>query len=328
MTKILITGCAGFIGSHLAERLLDKGHTVIGIDNFDPFYDRVVKEGNLSHFAEHDNFEFYEIDIANKRSLKALPVPDVVIHLAAKAGVLPSLKDPAGYINANIVGTNNLLEFMKGNEVGKLVFASSSSVYGNTPEMPFKETGFVDRPISPYAFTKRSCELMNYNYHHLYNFDILNLRLFTVYGPRQRPDLAIHKFINLIRQGKPIDMYGDGSTSRDYTFVFDTVTGLEAALEYVMNNERVYEIVNLGNNHPVKLIDLINTIYELMNEKPNINPMPMQPGDVDITYADISKAQKLLGYNPSTTIKEGLSSFIKWFNERKQKQSKRPLPLL
>lgn len=317
MAKILLTGCAGFIGSHLTERLLDEGYEVVGIDNFDPFYDRAVKERNLKVLQARDGFQFMEANIIKAEELADLPDFDVVVHLAAKAGVLPSLKDPQGYIDTNITGTNNLLELMKQRDKKKLVFTSSSSVYGNNKSIPFRETDPVDEQISPYAFTKKSCELMNYSYHHLYGMDILNLRLFTVYGPRQRPDLAIHKFIKLIDADQPINMYGDGSTARDYTFVKDTVDGFVRAVKYVEANTGVYEVLNLGNNQPVKLKDLIDAIYSAMGKQPNIHVMPMQPGDVNITFADISKAKQLLGYEPGTSLQEGLKAFIDWYYEQK-----------
>lgn len=317
MYHVLLTGCAGFIGSHLTERLLAEGHTVTGIDNFDPFYARSAKEANLALLLPHPNFRFLEVDLVDTAAVMALDEKaDVVIHLAAKAGVLPSLKDPVAYIDTNIKATNNLLEWMRSKGIVKMLFASSSSVYGNNKKVPFSEIDAVDEQISPYAFTKRSCELMNHSYHHLYGFDILNLRLFTVYGPRQRPDLAIHKFVKMIKAGEPITMYGDGSTARDYTYVADTVDGFVKALHYVMNHTKVFEIVNLGNNGPVKLSDLIAAIYAAMGAQPNIIPMPMQPGDVDITYADITKAQQLFGYQPTTTLQEGLKQFITWYHER------------
>lgn len=318
MADILLTGCAGFIGSHLTERLLADGHQVIGIDNFDAFYPREAKQRNLSTLLGKQGFAFNEIDITNAEALFALKEDfEVVVHLAAKAGVLPSLKDADGYINTNIRGTNNLLELMVARDVKKLLFASSSSVYGNNKSIPFRETDAVDEQISPYAFTKRSCELMNHSYHHLYNLDILNLRLFTVYGPRQRPDLAIHKFVKLIDGGQPITMYGDGTTARDYTFVKDTVQGFVNALSYILTHEDVFEILNLGNHKPVQLKELISSIYEAMGKVPDIERKPMQPGDVDITFADISKAQALIGYNPSTNLSDGLEAFIKWYYEQK-----------
>jgi nucleoside-diphosphate-sugar epimerase len=317
MYNVLLTGCAGFIGSHLTERLLAEGHAVTGIDNFDDFYPRAAKVANLQLLLPHANFTFIELDLADTDAVMAMDAKaDVIIHLAAKAGVLPSLKAPVAYINTNITATNNLLEWMRTKGINKMLFASSSSVYGNNKKIPFAETDSVDEQISPYAFTKRSCELMNYSYHHLYGFDVLNLRLFTVYGPRQRPDLAIHKFVKMIKAGQPITMYGDGSTARDYTFVADTVDGFMKAMQYLMTHNKVYDIVNLGNNGPVKLKDLIDAIYESVGAQPNIIPMPMQPGDVDITYADITKAQQLFGYQPNTTLQEGLKQFINWYNER------------
>lgn len=316
MQRILLTGCAGFIGSHLGESLLKAGYSVVGIDNFDPFYPREQKERNLAQLS-HPNFTFFEADLADKATYDKLPTDiDVVIHMAAKAGVQPSLKDAPDYIETNIMASNNLLEFMKRNDIKKMLFASSSSVYGNNKKIPFEETDAVDEQISPYAFTKRSGELMNYCYHHLYNIDILNLRLFTVYGPRQRPDLAIHKFVKLIKSGESITMYGDGSSARDYTFVADTVAGFMAALDYLLSHNNVFEIVNLGNNTPVKLSELIDAVYEVLGTEKQVNQIPMQPGDVNITYASINKAQKLFGYNPQTSLKEGLQSFVNWYNEQ------------
>jgi len=314
LSAILLTGCAGFIGSHVAERLLNQNYKVIGIDNFDAFYKNSIKRKNLEYSLAHQNFQFHELDITDAEALKKIETPvDAVIHLAAKAGVLPSIKDPVGYTRVNINGTQNILDWILERKVKKLVFASSSSVYGNSKQIPFKESVTMDMPISPYAYTKRSCELLNHVYHHLYGIDILNLRFFTVYGPRQRPDLAIHKFVELIQKGEPVTMYGDGSTARDYTFVEDTVSGVVNALQYVIQNEQVFDTVNLGNNQPVPLKELIDTLYELMGAKPNIKKMPMQPGDVDITYADISKAQSLFNYQPKKKFKEGLKDFIEWY---------------
>lgn len=318
MKTILITGCAGFIGSHLTESLLEQEYNVIGIDNFDAFYDRQIKHNNLKRSSNRSNFHFIEADICNKNTFIEIKQSiDVVIHIAAKAGVLPSINDATGYINTNIQGTNNILEFIKERKIKKMLFASSSSVYGNNKVVPFSEEHPVENLISPYAFTKRSCELMNHVYHHLYGIDIINLRFFTVYGPRQRPDLAIHKFVKLIDSGKEITMYGAGDTARDYTYINDTVSGIVSALSYLNNNDNVFEIINLGNNQPVKLIDLINTIYKAMDIKPNVKVLPMQPGDVDITFADISKAEKLLGYVPKTSINEGIRKFINWYYEQK-----------
>jgi UDP-glucuronate 4-epimerase len=313
MKTILVTGCAGFIGSNLSLSLLKKGNKVIGIDNFDSFYSKSLKEANLEKLKGFENFEFLPIDITDKQAYNLLnPALDLVVHLAAKAGVLPSLKDPDAYIKTNIIGTNILLEWMNLNNVKKMVFASSSSVYGNNKKVPFAEEDTVNEQISPYAFTKRACELMNYNYHYLYHFDIVNLRFFTVYGPSQRPDLAINKFFSLIKQNKTIEMYGDGTTARDYTYIDDIVSGIEGAIDYVLTKNSVYEIVNLGNNSPVSLHTLVHSIYEVLDKMPNTINKPMQPGDVNVTYADISKAKKLFGYSPTTQLKDGLIKFNEW----------------
>lgn len=318
MSNILVTGCAGFIGSHLSEKLLGEGHRVIGIDNFDPFYDRPVKERNMSNFSEHDNFTFHEIDLADKdsldKSLNSDPV-DIIVHLAGKAGVRPSIEDPQGYIRANIVATQNILDMMKEKGIMKMAFASSSSVYGNTKEIPFHEGQDVSNPISPYAFTKKSCELMNHTYYSLYGLDVINLRFFTVFGPRQRPDLAIHKFTRLILEGEEIPMYGDGSSSRDYTYFEDTVRGIIGAIDYLLRNSGIYETINLGNNHPVKLSDMISAIEKATGVNVKIKQLPMQPGDVDITFANIEKAKKLLGYNPQYSFEEGVRNFVEWYRK-------------
>ena len=316
MQTILVTGCAGFIGSHVCERLLDLGYKVIGIDNFDDFYSRELKEKNLSIFKERDRFLFLELDLSEKGAFTQLKDSiDVVIHLAAKAGVLPSLNNPAAYINVNIAGTNLLLDFMVERGIKKLLFASSSSVYGNNTKTPFCESDEVNGPISPYAFTKRSCELMNYSYHNLYDMDIINLRFFTVYGPRQRPDLAIHKFFKLIYDKRAIQQYGDGSSARDYTFVDDTVSGILGALDYINSHNKIFEIVNLGNSSPISLKELIASIYDSIGLASNIEQQDMKPGDVNITYANIEKAKAMFNYQPQTTLKAGLESFKSWFQE-------------
>ncbi len=310
---ILVTGAAGFIGSHLTLFLLDKGHKVIGIDNFDPFYPRSIKEHNLALFLKHPNFSFFESDIRFYSELAVIPTFGTVVHLAAKAGVRPSIEAPQDYIDTNITGTHNLLKLCVDRGCRKIAFASSSSIYGNSKHIPFVEEGHEYAPISPYAATKRSNELLNYTYHHLYNLDILNLRFFTVYGPRQRPDLAIHKFVKLISEGKPIPMFGDGSTSRDYTYVSDTVQGIYGAIQYLWSNEGVFDTVNLGNNTPVKLTDLIAGIGAALGVEPIIEQQPMQEGDVEITFANIDKARSLFGYSPDTKIDAGLSKFVQWY---------------
>lgn len=318
MHKILVTGCAGFIGSHLTEKLLEMSYTVIGIDNFDPFYEISIKKNNLSAVINHPNFQFHELDLTDFAILeKSFPKKvDVVVHLAGKAGVRPSIEDPAGYIKANIVATQNVLDVMKLRGINKLAFASSSSVYGNTKEIPFNENMDVSNPISPYAATKKACELINHTYHYLHQFNIINMRFFTVFGPRQRPDLAIHKFTKLIREGKQITMFGDGSTARDYTYIEDTISGILGAINYLQHHEIVYETVNLGNNHPVLLRDMIAAIYEATHRIPNIKQLPMQPGDVEITYANISKAKNLFGYHPKFEFKEGVRKFVEWYDSR------------
>jgi nucleoside-diphosphate-sugar epimerase len=312
-TRVLVTGAAGFIGSNLSDFLLDEGLEVIGIDNFSAFYPRPIKERNLSGLLEHPSFTFFEADIRKGEDLEDLPDFDLLVHLAAKAGVRPSIEDPQAYIDTNITGTRNLLDLCVKRGVKKIAFASSSSIYGNSKHIPFIEEGHEYEPISPYAFTKRGCELMNHTYHHLYDLDILNLRFFTVFGPRQRPDLAIHKFVRLMDEGAPIPMFGDGSTSRDYTFVGDTVRGIYGAMNYLQNNTGVFETVNLGNNRPISLKDMIASIAEVMGVEPVIHQLPMQDGDVNITYASIVKAKKLFSYDPQTPFEEGLEIFVDWY---------------
>ncbi|GAB3293417.1 Rossmann-fold NAD(P)-binding domain-containing protein [Hymenobacter tenuis] len=319
MASILVTGCAGFIGSHLAERLLHDGHRVVGLDNFDPFYNRSRKQHNLAACLHHPRFSFHEADLRHGLDalVDALPADpiDLVVHLAAKAGVGPSVREPIPYLENNVLGTTYLLEWMRHRDIQKLFFASSSSVYGNTPEQPFREDmNLLASCISPYASSKLSGEQLTYTYHHLYGLDVLNARFFTVYGPRQRPDLAIHKFVTLLRAGKPIPVFGDGSTARDYTYVLDTVDGIARGVQYLLGHTRVFETINLGNNRPVNLLELIAAVGTAVGVEPQLAFQPMQAGDVDITYADISKAQQLLGYSPSTTLAEGLQQFVHWMD--------------
>ncbi|MFN8322061.1 MAG: GDP-mannose 4,6-dehydratase [Chitinophagales bacterium] len=320
MKKILVTGCCGFIGSHLAEALLSQGYEVHGIDNFDPFYPRTIKEDNLRIINRYEVFKFFETDLRLSDFEKKMDHNnyDVVIHLAGKVGVLPSISQINDYIDSNIIATANLLNYMKKASIKKMIFASSSSVYGNNRSVPFCEKDMVNEPISPYAFTKRSCELLNFNYHHLYDFDIINLRLFTVYGPRQRPDLAIYKFVRNIDLGLPITVYGNGATSRDYTYVSDIVSGFSAALNYILSHNMVFELVNLGNMKPIKLTDLISTIAQVMNKSPAIDVSDIKPGDVTITYADISKARKIFDYDPATNLQDGIRHFVEWYYKNKK----------
>lgn len=317
--KVIITGCAGFIGSSSVELFLEKGHTVIGVDNFDTtLYSRDSKEKNIKNALRNPAFQFIEGDILDEKLYTNLPTDiDCVIHLAAKAGVRPSIQNPAGYAEVNIKGTLNILEWMKENQIRKMVFASSSSIYGNNKKIPFSEDDTTDKPISPYAASKKACELLNYTYHHLAHIDVVNLRFFTVFGPRQRPDLAIRKFVDLISQDKPVTLYGNGESARDYTYITDITNGIYAAFGYLLSNTSVYEIINLGNNTPMKLIDLVKGIGEILNKKPDIKFEPMQPGDVDITFADITKAKQILKYSPTFGMKEGIEEYIKWNNTNK-----------
>ncbi len=308
--RILVTGAAGFIGSNLIRSLLQGDrYCVIGLDNFDPFYPRTEKEKNISPYADDKNFRFYEGDIRNKADLDALDDIDIIVHLAAKAGVRPSIKDPILYQEVNVGGTQNLLEFARRRKITQFVFASSSSVYGINEHVPWSEEDKL-MPISPYASTKLSCEMLGHVYSHLYGIRFLALRFFTVYGPGQRPDLAIHKFFKSIINGEAIPVFGDGSTSRDYTYVEDTVKGIEAAISYESSN---FEIINLGNHRTIALSDLITSIEDSCGKKAIIDRHPEQPGDVPQTYANIHKAQKLLRYHPSTDLKTGLDNFYSWY---------------
>lgn len=321
MNKIktyLITGGAGFIGSTLTERLLNENNKVLCIDNFCDYYNPKLKEKNVEEFVKNKNYSLYRIDIRNRDDVKNVfdeNKIDVIVHLAAMAGVRPSIENPLLYQEVNGIGTQNILEEAKLHNVKSLVMASSSSVYGNCKEVPFKENMIVDYAISPYAATKKANEVMAHVYHKLNDMNIIMLRFFTVYGPKQRPDLAINKFTRLMLEGKSIPMYGDGTTSRDYTYVDDIVDGICKSCDYVINNDNVYEIINLGSNNPVSLKEMINTIGEVLNVEPKIEVLPMQPGDVDRTYADISKAKKLLGYSPKFTFKEGIQKFIDWYKD-------------
>ncbi|MDD3776898.1 MAG: GDP-mannose 4,6-dehydratase [Actinomycetota bacterium] len=317
MKNLLITGGAGFIGSSFIGRLLKSNYRgrIICLDDFNDYYSPAIKRSNIAEYRNYPNFLLYEADITDYESLvqlfKAHKI-DKIVHLAARAGVRPSIEDPLLYGKVNVSGTLNLLQLACQYKIHKFIFASSSSVYGNNQKIPFAEQDNVDFPISPYAATKKSGELICYTYHHLYEMDCFCLRFFTVYGPRQRPEMAIHKFVDLIEKGKPIHMYGDGSTSRDYTFIDDITQALETCLDRLQG----YQIFNLGNCHPITLKQLIRLIEQKLGKKAQIVPMEMQPGDVDITYADITKAKKWLDYNPATPIEEGIEKFITWYREK------------
>ncbi len=314
MTNILITGGAGFIGSHLTERLLSEGFRIICLDNFDTFYDPQIKRENIRHYLTNNNFTLVEGDIRDMKLLADIfdgARIDVVVHIAARAGVRPSIKEPQLYYDVNVRGTTNLLEMAKDYQIKKFIFASSSSVYGENKKVPFSEDDNVDYPISPYAATKKAGELICFTYHHLYNLPVCCLRFFTVYGPRQRPEMAIHKFTRLVYEGKSIPVYGDGTSKRDYTYIEDIIAGITAAIQ----KDLAYEIINLGESKTVGLSGLISLIEGNLQKKAMIEWLPQQPGDVPVTFADIDKARRLLGYNPCVDIKEGISRFVKWFLE-------------
>lgn len=311
---IIITGCAGFIGSHVVDKLLGMGKNVLGIDNFDPFYDQSIKMKNIHHNLANESFIFCRADIREKAEMEKLfnnNEIDILIHLAARAGVRPSIQDPLLYQDVNIRGTMNLLEISREHDIKNFVFGSSSSVYGINEKIPFEEDDPVDKAISPYAATKKACETFCYTYHHLYGIPITSLRFFTVYGPRQRPEMAIHKFTRSIDEGKVIEMYGDGKSRRDYTYISDIVNGIIAAVDKKLG----YEIINLGNSNVVELRYLIQLIEENLGKSARIQKMPDQPGDVPVTYADISKAKKLLGYEPEVRIEQGIENFVNWYKE-------------
>lgn len=315
--KILVTGAAGFIGSHVCKHFTALGNHVIGIDNFDPFYPKKFKNLNIAALKGNDLFQFHEADIRDAKALNTIfseNQVDQVIHLAAKAGVRPSIESIADYYDVNVNGTVCLLEAMRANNVKKMLFASSSSVYGNNPKVPFSEADTVDNPISPYASTKKSGELLCHVYCHLYGFDITCLRFFTVFGPGQRPDLAIHKFTRLIDEGKSIPFYGDGSTSRDYTYVDDIVNGISCA----SNNLGGYKLFNLGESRVITLKKMVETIETSLGKKAVLDKLPLQPGDVSITYADISKAKAEIGYDPKYGIETGIDKFVAWYNDNKE----------
>jgi len=311
--KALVTGAAGFIGSHLCERLLVEGWTVVGVDNFDNFYDPKIKRLNIDSCLKNKNFKLIEADIRDSTAINKAIGSDIeiIVHLAAKAGVRPSIAQPVLYADVNVNGTTVLLEAAKKHNVTKFIFASSSSVYGNNEKVPFSEEDNVDFPISPYAATKKAGELICHTYHHLYGIHITCLRYFTVYGPRQRPDLAIHKFAKLIEQTKPIPVYGNGTMMRDFTYIDDIINGTLAAIEQCTG----FNLYNLGCSHPISVNDLIAEIEKALGKKAVKEYLPPQPGDVERTYADVTKAAKDLGYNPSTTIQEGLAKFVTWLRK-------------
>ncbi len=334
----LVTGGSGFIGSHLIEKLLKEGHSVINIDNFDDFYDYKIKikntldslEKNIDfEFSEKENdiqnlisisksehYTLYFQDIRDQKGLEKIfrnHQIDFIIHLAALAGVRPSIERPLEYEEVNVRGTMNLWELCNQFGIKKFICASSSSVYGNNEKIPFCETDNVDQPISPYAATKKSGEILGHVYHSLYGIDMIQLRFFTVYGPRQRPDLAIHKFTKLISENKEIPFYGDGNTARDYTYIDDIIDGILKSIDYLEKNSDIYEIINLGENEVVTLTEMLSEIEKNLNKTAIRKILPLQPGDVQKTSADITKAQNLIGYKPVTNFQNGTKKFVEWF---------------
>ncbi len=336
--KYLVTGGSGFIGSHLTEQLLKKGHSVINVDNFDDFYNYRIKiQNTLASILDFSDFEYsdkekdiskliflskseryrlYHQDIRDKNGLTEIFKThqiDAVIHLAALAGVRPSIERPLEYEEVNVRGTMNLWELCRDFNIKKFICASSSSVYGNNEKVPFAETDNVDHPISPYAATKRCGEILGHVYHDLYKIDMIQLRFFTVYGPRQRPDLAIHKFTRLISEDQEIPFYGDGTTARDYTYIDDIIDGILKSIRYLENKSGVYEIINLGESEVISLNEMLATIEEALRKSAIRKNLPMQPGDVLKTNADITKARTLIGYKPDTNFQNGIKKFVEWF---------------
>jgi|RhiMetdeSRZDD1v2_1073273.scaffolds.fasta_scaffold09664_7 UDP-glucuronate 4-epimerase len=319
--NMLITGGAGFIGSHLIDALLkEEKFEIYCIDNFDPFYAESVKRQNLAYALTHPAFHLYETDLSTTSHNELLKIFkgvsfQSIVHLAARAGVRPSIEHAKSYYDSNVLSTLNLLEFARHAKIQRFIFASSSSVYGNNPNVPWKETDLLHQPISPYGATKLAAEELGLVYARLYEMQLITLRLFTVYGPRQRPDLAIHRFYNLISKQRPITMYGDGQTMRDYTYVSDIVSGIQGAMNYKGTDNTIF---NLGDSRQVSLIQLVQTLETAMQKKAIINRQPEQPGDVPQTYADISKAGSLLGYHPKVMLEEGIQRFVEWKQKEKR----------
>lgn len=316
MKNILVTGGAGFIGSHLVDRLLSEGRWKVSvIDDLNDFYDPAIKLANASKHEKNSNYQLFKADIRDQASLRKIFATngfDCIVHLAARAGVRPSLVQPLLYAETNINGTMNLLEQAREQGIKQFVFGSSSSVYGLNAKVPFGEDDPIRQPISPYAATKAAGELICHTYTHLYGIRSVCLRFFTVYGPRQRPDLAIHKFARLISEDKPIPVFGDGTTRRDYTFIDDIIAGVRGAIDY---DKTDYEVINLGESRTVELRELISLLEKELGKSAQIDREPLQPGDVPQTFADIAKARRLLGYNPQTQIEEGIHTFVRWFRE-------------
>jgi UDP-glucuronate 4-epimerase len=310
----LVTGGAGFIGSHVIEALLARGERVVCVDNFDPFYDAAIKRQNLSKALHHPLFTLIEGDIRNQQAMAEVfrnYPPDRIFHAAARAGVRPSVADPLLYEDVNIRGTLMLLELARQRAIKTFVFASSSSVYGGLQKVPFSEDIPSLQPISPYAATKLAGEFVCYTYHHLYSLPVTCLRFFTVYGPRQRPEMAIHRFVRLIEEGQKVQVYGDGTARRDFTYIDDIVQGVLSSLDRPFS----FEVINIGESETIELKDLIHVIEQALGKRAVVEFLPWQPGDVPVTYADIAKARRLLGYRPTTPVKEGINRFVTWYRD-------------
>ncbi len=309
--RVLVTGAAGFIGSHLSEVLCGKGHEVVGVDNFDPYYSREIKEGNLRTLRDHPNFRFEEGDLRDPAFVAGLfsKPPDRIAHLAGRGGVRTSIDQPVEYMELNYGATLNILECMRKHSESRLVFASTSSVYGDLSKVPFREDERADWPISPYSATKKACEVLCYTYHHLFGTPVYALRFFTVYGPRQRPDMAIHKFVKALYEGRPIERFGDGSTRRDYTYVADIVAGVVKGIERVEG----YEIINIGGSCTTDLSTLLDMLQQVTGIEANIIEKPLPPGDVQQTYADADKAERMLDFRAAVPLEEGLRRFHDWY---------------
>lgn len=317
--KILVTGGAGFIGSHLVKKLLQQKNQVLSLDNFDPFYNSNIKKTNVATALKNPRYTLIRGDIRDQNLLMKIFCQnhfDLVIHLAAKVGVRPSLENPAEYFDVNVLGTLNLLEQARLHKIKNFIFASSSSVYGANTKVPFPEKDITDHPLSPYGASKKAGELLCYNYHQLYKLNIAVLRFFTVYGPRQRPDMAIYKFTKLIDEDKTISLYDHGKSQRDYTYIDDIVQGIVNTIKY----HRGFEIYNLGNSQTTPLITLVKLLEKYLDKKAKIKKLPPQPGDLPKTWADITKAKKLLHFDPKTNIEKGIQKFIQWYLKLKSQK--------
>ncbi len=317
--KVIVTGAAGFIGAHLSEKLLERGDEVTGVDNFDPFYPKEFKDENIKILSEKGKFRFHELDIRSFEMGKLIQEvgPDIVVHLAAMAGVRPSIQNPMKYVSVNVDGTMNILEAVKESGTKSLVFASSSSVYGGNRKIPFSEEDRVDTPVSPYAATKKCGELLCHTYSHLFGLNITALRFFTVYGERQRPEMAIYKFTERVMRGEELPVFAMGESSRDYTYIGDIVNGVVLSME----NMGGYRVYNLGESRVTKLLDLVKMIERATGKKAKVNLLPPQPGDVEITCADVSKARNEIGYTPTTPIEKGVEIFVDWYKKHRYREA-------